>query len=656
MRTEGWSLILKAAVLAGSAAGPVAGEAGEPPTVPAGVRVDVDGDGRFTAGDLFFWSWWLESGGSAESALAGGRRARGGFDLSVYFAEAEGGTAEIEATADAAGTDTVKSWSPWDCERIGPGQNLETVVTERLLPDGAGIGAPSVPGRASQRCGRFVAFTSLASGLVDGVQPGPWWQVYRVEFLEDGSRRFDLASRDVYGVPAAADCRSPSISDDGRVVVFETSAPLDPQTDTNGVRDVYVRDYRGPAPVTRLLSCNRALAQAGDGPSVRPCVSGAGDHIAFASAARNLGPRLDYFPGVRQVFRADTSGCGAVEIVSAAPHWLEPEITVSDGDMDTGDPASGAVGRVLSRDGRLVVFQGRTSNWKGMCSRDRIQIFVRDMASGRVYAASGQTARLTGDARCPSISGDGSRIAFSSFDRQYDTAPWPLSFREDVFLVDYEPDAEGRLPSPIKVSISAGGDHGDGDSMWPVLSGDGRFLSFSSSADNLISGDTNGWTDVFVKKLETGEIRPASVDTEGNQAAGGDSGLSDLVDGGGMVLFESFATSLAGGDPVGAGDIFVRLDPWLEPFRRGDTDLSGQVNITDSIAIFNYLFQGGAAPLCLDSADADDSGLLNLTDGVYISNYLFLAGPPPPDPGPWSCGTDPTPDGLVCETSGTACP
>jgi hypothetical protein len=81
-------------------------------------------------------------------------------------------------------------------------------------------------------------------------------------------------------------------------------------------------------------------------------------------------------------------------------------------------------------------------------------------------------------------------------------------------------------------------------------------------------------------------------------------------------------------------------------FRRGDTDNSRTTNITDMIRILNFLFAGGPAPTCQDTADTDDSGGLNITDGIYGLNFLFAGGRPIPAPGPANCGPDPTQDAL----------
>lgn len=97
----------------------------------------------------------------------------------------------------------------------------------------------------------------------------------------------------------------------------------------------------------------------------------------------------------------------------------------------------------------------------------------------------------------------------------------------------------------------------------------------------------------------------------------------------------------------------LSLIPWVvaleggpvQPrFRRGDATRDQLVNLTDGIAILNFLFRGGATPECLDAADADDSGVTNLSDAIFLLNSLFRGSGPLPEP--QECGTDPTPDTL----------
>jgi hypothetical protein len=119
------------------------------------------------------------------------------------------------------------------------------------------------------------------------------------------------------------------------------------------------------------------------------------------------------------------------------------------------------------------------------------------------------------------------------------------------------------------------------------------------------------------------------------------------------ALFLTLATGTAGdgeccdhgvfADPTLSGD-----DGQSKPFRRGDADASGLVNITDAIFTLNHLFLGGPAPGCPDAADADDDGTLQITDGIFLLNGLFLGGPQPPAPGASDCGPDPGNDDLQC--------
>lgn len=85
------------------------------------------------------------------------------------------------------------------------------------------------------------------------------------------------------------------------------------------------------------------------------------------------------------------------------------------------------------------------------------------------------------------------------------------------------------------------------------------------------------------------------------------------------------------------------------PFRRGDANGDGSVDIADPITVLLHLFAGGDAPGCLDAADADDSGLLDLSDAVRLLQFLFLGGIAPAEPFE-GCELDATADELACET------
>ena len=97
-------------------------------------------------------------------------------------------------------------------------------------------------------------------------------------------------------------------------------------------------------------------------------------------------------------------------------------------------------------------------------------------------------------------------------------------------------------------------------------------------------------------------------------------------------------------------------------FVRGDANSDGSVNLTDGVVPLLYLFSGGAAPACLDSADTNDTGTVEITDAIIIFSWLFSGGAPPAEPSPLSpgysreeCAADPTEDGIGCARPSATC-
>ena len=85
------------------------------------------------------------------------------------------------------------------------------------------------------------------------------------------------------------------------------------------------------------------------------------------------------------------------------------------------------------------------------------------------------------------------------------------------------------------------------------------------------------------------------------------------------------------------------------PFRRGDANADGLLDLADAIVTLNFLFIDGPMN-CADAGDNNDDGLLDIADAIFLMNYLFISGATPPAPGPDSCGPDPTADTLECDS------
>ncbi|MDO8615493.1 MAG: signal peptidase I [Dehalococcoidia bacterium] len=106
-------------------------------------------------------------------------------------------------------------------------------------------------------------------------------------------------------------------------------------------------------------------------------------------------------------------------------------------------------------------------------------------------------------------------------------------------------------------SVDSAGNQADGPSTFPAISADGRFVAFASDASNLVAGDSNRQSDVFVHDRQTGATERVSVDSSGNQANGGSSEPAVSADGR-YVAFVSAASNLVAGDSNSQSDVFVR--------------------------------------------------------------------------------------------------
>src|SRR5207249_3430991 len=108
-----------------------------------------------------------------------------------------------------------------------------------------------------------------------------------------------------------------------------------------------------------------------------------------------------------------------------------------------------------------------------------------------------------------------------------------------------------------RVSVASGGTtEGNDTSLGSALSADGRFVAFDSAATDLVAGDTNGASDVFVHDRQTGMTERVSVASDGTQGNNASSCPALSADGR-FVAFDSDATNLVAGDTNGATDVFV---------------------------------------------------------------------------------------------------
>lgn len=347
----------------------------------------------------------------------------------------------------------------------------------------------------------------------------------------------------VSGTGAEGDAGSfaPSISGDGRYVAFDSDCSNLVPGDTNGVADVFVYDTQSGA-IERVSVASDSTEA--DSDSYLPAISSDGRYVAFQSDATNLVP-------------SDTNGATDIFVHDRGTGLTTRMSVASDGTQGDGD--SGAIDPLfphppaISADGRYVAFESDASNLVAGDNNWLTDIFVHDCDTDATTIVSVATGGTQGDYQsyAASISGDGRYVAFES--NSANLILGDTNGARDIFVRDRNGGTTTR------VSLATGGGQGNDGSYDAVISADGTHVTFDSDATNLVTGDTNGLADVFVRDLQSGETTRCSVATGGGQGAGGYWGSSypSVSADGRYVAFESDDTNLVAGDTNAKFDIFL---------------------------------------------------------------------------------------------------
>ena len=204
------------------------------------------------------------------------------------------------------------------------------------------------------------------------------------------------------------------------------------------------------------------------------------------------------------------AGAGVIQLVSAAPDGTP-------GNGHTYTPPA------VSADGRFVAFQSDSTNLVPGPASGFTDIYLRDTCIGAVTGCTPTTTRISvandgslpnGNSRSPAISVGGRYVAFDSSATNLFTGSTQTNGYADVFVRDTCIGAPlGCMPTTILISVAKDGTQANDDSRGAAISGDGRFIAFSSSATNLVSNDTNGWSDIFLRDTCFGATTACSAST-----------------------------------------------------------------------------------------------------------------------------------------------
>jgi Tol biopolymer transport system component len=425
-----------------------------------------------------------------------------------------------------------------------------------VLTGAAGIAGPAGAGDPAGRAGAvlrsagqaaYPSRTSSISGRGDVVtftenfRPPGGYSPVNVVFARDVS--MGVTRRISRGALLAGARRVPgngvhpdsAVSADGRWVAFAEWVDV-PRF------DVLVYDLA--TGTSRRVNVGSGAA-APNGSSVDPAISADGSYVAFESTATNL--VAGDTNNATDIFRTDGS---TVRRVSVAR---------------TRQADGSSYGAAISGDGRYVAFSSDATNLVARDTNNVPDVFVRDLRYGTTNRLSVATDRRQADG--PSLrlgmSADGRYVAFES--AATNLVPGDTNLATDVFIRDLRDGTTNR------VSLASDGTQGNDYSAGPALSADGRYLAFTSAATNLVAGDTNQCADVFVRDLHSGATYRVSLTADGSEANGFATAASISADGR-FVSFTSGASNLVPDDTNGVEDGF-RYDRWSHTITRTTVDV-----------------------------------------------------------------------------------
>jgi chitodextrinase len=410
--------------------------------------------------------------------------------------------------------------------------------------------------------GRYVLFEST-SRLVDGKRT-----MHNEVYIHDrlvGTT--NLVSIGINQAVANEKSGNASISADGSLVVFESDASNLVENDNNESTDIFLRDLTNQ--VTERIS----LAPNGeetDSSSLYPTISADGRYVAFASFASNLIEEEPVGTFSRFMYIHDRERNTTIRVTNS-----------------NGDPVNG-VNPKISANGQFLVFYSSDSNIVPGDENRNPDVFVYQVVTGEIervsLTSSGEEANNI--SHTPAISADGQWITFTS--AATNLAEGTTEAKDRVYLHNLI-TGETEL-----ISTGLSGADPDGVSNNPKSGGDGRYVMYESTANNLVAGDFfdptrtfNDQTDVFVYDTLTKQNERVVVPMEG-MPLNGASFSPAISQNGKVIAYVSEANTLVPGDadPY-TQDVFVAFDKNNLPVWPSDSAIS-LTNISHNSLTLNW--------------------------------------------------------------------
>ncbi len=475
-----------------------------------------------------------------------------------------------------------------------------------------------------------VAYLTLAPTMTSGSSAPPPETPWESEMVSVTSAEVP-GNRDSAGLAGTGH----SISDDGRLVVFESEAtnlePADQDLDDGfdfNITDIFLRDRQ--TGVTTMIK--GPSGQIANERTEHPAISGDGKFVAFATWDNDLLGEPQTLTS--EAIAVKNLATGAIELISRTP---------------AGEPSDAIASTPsLSTNGRYVTFTSNADDiGDSLPSCDQffkcLEVWLYDRQTEQMQMVSVSSSEQPGDGdsygQAP-VNDDGTRVAFNSLSSNLvanDTNPGCVSNQldgkcYDVFIRDVV------AGNTTLASVAANGGSANGSSTFPDMSANGRFVVFTSGASNLVAGDNNTFcdqdqdndaddncSDIFVRDVQLGTTTLISRNTSGEPGHGFSVEPSISSDGR-YVAFHSDAPDLVeghepctrtepqGGLRIGCTDVYV--------YDRQTGEMTVVSRTPDSFPPNNPSFTAkisGDGEVVAYGSKADD---INPTDGQECTDFL----------------------------------
>jgi hypothetical protein len=316
------------------------------------------------------------------------------------------------------------------------------------------------------------------------------------------------------------------------VVFHSWASNLAAEDDINDRNDVFMKDMLTGVTTRESTDSNGLEANQS---CTLPAISADGRYVVFESGATNL-VASDANGGVTDIFLKDTQT------------GITTRVNTDSNGVQAND---GSEAPAVSGDGRYVVFRSNADNLVAGDINEMLDIFLKDTVTNVTTRMSTDSSGVEGnsDSDFANISSDGRYVVFTSY--ASNLVAGDTNDATDVFIKNRE------TGTTTLVSTSSSGAQGNDESVNPTISSDGRYVVFESYATNLITGDTNAKSDIFLKDTVTGVTTRVSTDSNGVES-NNDSQISGISADGRYVVFDSYASNLVANDTNATSDIFLK--------------------------------------------------------------------------------------------------